>query len=170
MNSFQKNEYHSFLNNHDNNFKSDNRTHEKEKADQQNDNSNKESLKENRPAKQSSYHPDPKLLRRLIENTSFDHREKKIIDQKRQHNNEEKTEMNRKNMPEIFSTKRQLNERKTENHTGQNWIKKSFFGKNSLPKKKKFLKKERENRLSDLVNQVLQTGKNKKNQEDKDNI
>jgi len=107
---------------------------------------------ENNNQKDDTDYPNPELFRRLIEGTSFDRRTE-ILPEKQATNKEDEQTIPKKPkynqvVPEI--TNKKIHETKP--------------CMNKSDKKKKFINKERENKLGNIVNEVLGHSQKQKNQ------
>ena len=107
---------------------------------------------ENNHQKDDINYPNPELFRRLIEGTSFDRRTE-ILPKKQANNKEDEQTMPKK--PKYSQVVIAINNKKIHET-------KRCMNKND--KKKKFINKERENRLVNIVNEVLAHSQKKKNQ------
>ena len=107
---------------------------------------------ENNHQKDDINYPNPELFRRLIEGTSFDRRTE-ILPKKHATNKEDEQTLPKK--PKYSQVVSEINNKKI--HGTKPCMNKS-------EKKKKFINKERENRLVNIVNEVLGHSQKQKNQ------
>jgi len=107
---------------------------------------------ENNNQKDDTDYPNPELFRRLIEGTSFDRRTE-ILPEKQATNKEDEQTMPKK--PKYSQVVTGITTKKI--HETKAYM-------NKTAKKKKFINKERENRLGNIVYEVLSHSKKQKNQ------
>ena len=107
---------------------------------------------ENNNQKDDINYPNPELFRRLIEGTSFDRRTEIIPEKQTNNKEDEQTVPMKPKYSQVVTgiTTKKIHETKVY--------------MNKTAKKKKFINKERENRLGNIVYEVLSHSKKQKNQ------
>jgi len=107
---------------------------------------------ENNNQKDDINYPNPALFRRLIEGTSFDRRTEILPKKQATNKDDEKTMQKKQKYSQVVT---EINNKKI--HETKPCMNKS-------DKKKKFINKERESRLGNIVNEVLGHSQKQKNQ------